>query len=88
MFYYDSFAVIGKRLFGNTSLIAFLAPFEWSMWLGVFLTLNIAALVETLYEWLSPYGLTPRGRDRREVWSLSSALTLCWSVIFSHTFKT
>ena len=87
-FYHDSFAVIGKRLFGNTSLIAFLAPFEWSMWLGVFLTLNIAALVETLYEWLSPYGLTPRGRDRREVWSLSSALTLCWSVIFSHTFKT
>lgn len=87
-FYHDNFVIIGKRDFSNTSLLAFLAPFEWSMWIGVFLTLNIAALVETLYEWLSPYGLTPRGRNRIQVWSLASALTLCWSVIFSHTFKT
>lgn len=87
-FYHDNYVIIGKRNPGTTSLVAFLAPFEWSMWLGVFFTLNIAALVETFYEWHSPYGLTPRGRDRREVWSLASALTLCWSVIFSHTFKT
>ena len=32
--------------------------------------------------------LTPRGRRREKVFSLASALTLSWSVIFSHTFKT
>jgi ABC-type amino acid transport substrate-binding protein len=87
-FYHDNYVLIGRRNFANTSLIAFLSPFEWSMWLGVLFTLNIAALIETLYEWLSPYGLTPRGRDRTQIWSLASALTLCWSVLFSHTFKT
>lgn len=31
--------------------------------------------------------LTPRGRRRHKVFSLASALTLSWSIIFSHTFK-
>ncbi len=87
-FYHDDFVVIGKRDFGNASLLAFLAPFEWSIWIGIFLTLTFAALVQTIYEWISPYGLTPRGRNRVQIWSLASALTLNWSVLFSHTFKT
>lgn len=32
--------------------------------------------------------LTPKGRRRQKVFSLASALTLSWSIIFSHTFKT
>ncbi len=34
------------------------------------------------------FSLTPKGRRRHKVFSLASALTLSWSIIFSHTFKT
>jgi hypothetical protein len=34
------------------------------------------------------FSLTPKGRRRPKVFSLASALTLSWSIIFSHTFKT
>lgn len=34
------------------------------------------------------FSLTPKGRRRHKVFSLASALTLSWSIVFSHTFKT
>jgi hypothetical protein len=34
------------------------------------------------------FRLTPKGRRRQKVFSLASALTLSWSILFSHTFKT
>ncbi|KAJ1060042.1 hypothetical protein K5549_004480 [Capra hircus] len=56
---------------------AFMWPLHWSMWLGVFAALHLTALFLTLYEWRSPFGLTPRGRNRDTVFSYSSALNLC-----------
>ncbi|XP_077914690.1 glutamate receptor ionotropic, NMDA 3B [Halichoerus grypus] len=64
---------------------AFTWPLHWSMWLGVFAALHLTALFLTLYEWRSPYGLTPRGRNRATVFSYSSALNLCYAILFGRT---
>ncbi|XP_064136122.1 glutamate receptor ionotropic, NMDA 3B [Loxodonta africana] len=64
---------------------AFTWPLHWSMWLGVFAALHLVALVLTLYEWRSPYGLTPRGRNRSTVFSYSSALNLCYAILCGRT---
>lgn len=64
---------------------AFAWPLHWSMWLGVFAALHLTALFLTLYEWRSPYGLTPHGRNRGTVFSYSSALTLCYAILFGRT---
>ncbi|KAG7513741.1 glutamate receptor ionotropic, NMDA 3B [Solea senegalensis] len=67
---------------------AFMWPLHWSMWVGVFLALHITALFLTLYEWKSPFGMTPHGRNRMKVFSYSSALNLCYAVLFGRTFST
>lgn len=64
---------------------AFMWPLHWSMWVGVFAALHLTALFLTLYEWRSPYGLTPRGRNRGTVFSYSSALNLCYAILFGRT---
>eukprot|EP00069_Balaena_mysticetus_P010490 bmy_06650T0 len=55
------------------------------MWLGVFTALHLTALFLTLYEWRSPFGLTPRGRNLGTVFSYSSALNLCYAILFGRT---
>ncbi|KAM9364622.1 glutamate receptor ionotropic, NMDA 3B [Pholidichthys leucotaenia] len=64
---------------------AFMWPLHWSMWVGIFLTLHITALFLTLYEWKSPFGMTPHGRNRMRVFSYSSALNLCYAILFGRT---
>nr|XP_021561219.1 glutamate receptor ionotropic, NMDA 3B [Neomonachus schauinslandi] len=64
---------------------AFTWPLHWTMWLGVFAALHLTALFLTLYEWRSPYGLTPHGRNRATVFSYSSALNLCYAILFGRT---
>lgn len=60
-------------------------PLHWSMWLGIFVSLHVTAVFLTLYEWHSPFGLTPRGRNRERVFSFSSALNVCYSILFGRT---
>uniref|UniRef100_H3BWG0 Glutamate receptor n=1 Tax=Tetraodon nigroviridis TaxID=99883 RepID=H3BWG0_TETNG len=64
---------------------AFMRPLHWSMWLGIFVSLHLTAVFLTLYEWHSPFGLTPRGRNRERVFSLSSALSVCYAILFGRT---
>ncbi|KAM9761807.1 glutamate receptor ionotropic, NMDA 3B [Menidia menidia] len=64
---------------------AFMWPLHWSMWVGIFLALHITALFLTLYEWKSPFGMTPHGRNRIRVFSYSSALNLCYAILFGRT---
>uniref|UniRef100_A0A3B3U1P2 Glutamate receptor n=1 Tax=Poecilia latipinna TaxID=48699 RepID=A0A3B3U1P2_9TELE len=64
---------------------AFMWPLHWSMWVGIFLALHITALFLTLYEWKSPFGMTPHGRNRVRVFSYSSALNLCYAILFGRT---
>ncbi|XP_035039747.1 glutamate receptor ionotropic, NMDA 3A [Hippoglossus stenolepis] len=64
---------------------AFMWPLHWSMWLGIFVSLHVTAIFLTLYEWHSPFGLTPRGRNRHRVFSFSSALNVCYAILFGRT---
>ncbi|KAM4629586.1 glutamate receptor ionotropic, NMDA 3B [Polymixia lowei] len=64
---------------------AFMWPLHWSMWVGIFVALHITALFLTLYEWKSPFGMTPHGRNRVKVFSYSSALNLCYAILFGRT---
>ncbi|KAM9103878.1 LOW QUALITY PROTEIN: glutamate receptor ionotropic, NMDA 3B [Megaptera novaeangliae] len=64
---------------------AFMWPLHWSMWLGVFTALHLTALFLTLYGWRSRFGLTPRGRNLGTVFSYSSALNLCYTILFGRT---
>ncbi|XP_023699486.1 glutamate receptor ionotropic, NMDA 3B isoform X1 [Paramormyrops kingsleyae] len=64
---------------------AFMWPLHWSMWMGIFVSLHITALFLTLYEWKSPFGMTPHGRNRVKVFSYSSALNLCYAILFGRT---
>ncbi|XP_066503093.1 glutamate receptor ionotropic, NMDA 3B [Hoplias malabaricus] len=64
---------------------AFMWPLHWSMWVGIFVALHITALFLTLYEWKSPFGMTPHGRNRMKVFSYSSALNLCYAILFGRT---
>lgn len=63
-------------------------PLHWSMWVGIFVTLHLTALFLTLYEWNSPFGMTPHGRNRLRVFSYSSALNLCYAILFGRTVAT
>ncbi|KAJ7421862.1 Glutamate receptor ionotropic, NMDA 3A [Willisornis vidua] len=64
---------------------AFMWPLHWTMWLGIFVALHITAIFLTLYEWKSPFGMTPRGRNRNKVFSFSSALNVCYAILFGRT---
>ncbi|KAG8455053.1 hypothetical protein GDO86_001319 [Hymenochirus boettgeri] len=64
---------------------AFMWPLHWTMWLGIFVSLHITAIFLTLYEWKSPFGMTPNGRNRSKVFSFSSALNVCYAILFGRT---
>ncbi|KAM8871492.1 glutamate receptor ionotropic, NMDA 3A [Synchiropus picturatus] len=64
---------------------AFMWPLHWSMWLGIFVSLHVTAVFLTIYEWHSPFGMTPRGRNRDRVFSFSSALNVCYAILFGRT---
>ncbi|MBN3300843.1 NMD3A protein, partial [Amia calva] len=64
---------------------AFMWPLHWSMWLGIFVSLHVTAIFLTIYEWKSPFGMTPKGRNRKKVFSFSSALNVCYAILFGRT---
>ncbi|XP_075399945.1 glutamate receptor ionotropic, NMDA 3B isoform X3 [Tenrec ecaudatus] len=84
-FFSTSLGILVRARDTASPLGAFMWPLHWSMWVGVFVALHLTALFLTLYEWRSPYGLTPRGRNRGTVFSYSSALTLCYAILFGRT---
>lgn len=53
-------------------LLAFLLPFSPELWIAIFTSLHITAVAVAIYEWLSPFGLNPWGRQRSKNFSLSS----------------
>ena len=53
-------------------LLAFLLPFSPELWIAIFTSLNITAVAVAVYEWLSPFGLNPWGRQRNKNFSMSS----------------
>ncbi|XP_066145804.1 uncharacterized protein [Euwallacea fornicatus] len=66
------------------SLLAFLLPFSYELWLAILISLNITAIAVAIYEWLSPFGLNPWGRQRSKNFSMSSALWVMWGLLCGH----
>lgn len=58
-------------------LLAFLLPFSPELWIAIFTSLNITAIAVAVYEWLSPFGLNPWGRQRSKNFSMSSGKLTC-----------
>ncbi|BET00382.1 Bacterial extracellular solute-Hypothetical protein proteins, family 3 [Nesidiocoris tenuis] len=65
-------------------LLAFLLPFSTELWIAIFTSLNVTAVAVAIYEWLSPFGLNPWGRQRTKNFSMSSALWVCWGLLCGH----
>lgn len=65
-------------------LMAFLLPFSPELWIAIFTSLNITAIAVALYEWFSPFGLNPWGRQRSKNFSMSSALWVMWGLLCGH----
>ncbi|XP_072314308.1 glutamate receptor ionotropic, NMDA 3B [Eucyclogobius newberryi] len=87
-FYSTSLGILVRSKDTAAPIGAFMWPLHWSMWVGIFVTLHLTALFLTLYEWNSPFGMTPHGRNRMRVFSYSSALNLCYAILFGRTVAT
>nr|QNL15098.1 ionotropic receptor 1 [Aulacocentrum confusum] len=66
------------------SLLAFLLPFSPELWIAIFTSLNITAMAVAVYEWFSPFGLNPWGRQRSKNFSIASALWVMWGLLCGH----
>ncbi|KAJ8003785.1 hypothetical protein DPEC_G00152000 [Dallia pectoralis] len=87
-FYSTSLGILVRSQDTAAPIGAFMWPLHWSMWVGIFVTLHLTALFLTIYEWNSPFGMTPHGRNRLRVFSYSSALNLCYAILFGRTVAT
>ncbi|KAM9355448.1 glutamate receptor ionotropic, NMDA 3B-like [Pholidichthys leucotaenia] len=87
-FYSTSLGILVRSRDTAAPIGAFMWPLHWSMWVGIFVTLHLTAFFLTLYEWNSPFGMTPHGRNRLRVFSYSSALNLCYAILFGRTVAT
>ncbi|XP_063988018.1 uncharacterized protein LOC135168078 isoform X2 [Diachasmimorpha longicaudata] len=65
-------------------LLMFLHPFSTGLWLTIFISLNITAMAVAIYEWFSPFGLNPWGRQRSKNFSIASALWVMWGLLCGH----
>lgn len=72
------------KLKSEISLFAFLFPFSPELWIAVFTSLNFTATAVALYEWFSPFGLNPWGRQRSKNFSIASALWVMWGLLCGH----
>ncbi|NXK54854.1 NMD3B protein, partial [Chauna torquata] len=84
-FFSTSLGILVRTKDTASPIGAFMWPLHWTMWVGIFVALHMTALFLTLYEWKSPYGMTPNGRNRMKIFSYSSALNLCYAILFGRT---
>ncbi|XP_047735955.1 glutamate receptor ionotropic, NMDA 3A-like [Hyalella azteca] len=83
-YFFSSISILSSSQQADIPLLAFLIPFSSELWAAIFISLNVTALAVALYEWHSPFGLNPWGRQRSKNFSLGSALWVVWGLLFSH----
>lgn len=83
-FFDTDISCLAVKQYKGVPLAAFLIPFSMDLWMTIFASLHLAAFAAAAYEWLSPFGLNPWGRQRTRNFSLASALWVMWSLLFSH----
>ncbi|XP_063711240.1 glutamate receptor ionotropic, NMDA 1-like isoform X2 [Symsagittifera roscoffensis] len=85
-YYSSAFGTLSARKPPRPATSAFMDPFSPAMWILIFIFVHVTAIFMAFFEWLSPYGLHPNGRNRRSVFSFPSGLLHTWSLLFSHTY--
>jgi ionotropic glutamate receptor NMDA 3A len=83
-YYFTGVTFLASSQHIEAPLYAFLAPFSPALWIAIFVSLNITAVATAIYEWISPFGLNPKGRGRAKNFTLGSALWVMWGLLFSH----
>ncbi|XP_065352819.1 glutamate receptor ionotropic, NMDA 3A-like isoform X2 [Cloeon dipterum] len=84
-YYYSGISLlVAPNQNNEIPLLAFLLPFSPELWVAIFTSLNVTAIAVAIYEWLSPFGLNPWGRQRSKNFSLSSALWVMWGLLCGH----
>ncbi|XP_076354948.1 glutamate receptor ionotropic, NMDA 3A-like [Tachypleus tridentatus] len=83
-YFHSGVSCLASSKLHDVPLSAFLVPFSVHLWVAIFASLNVTAFAAAIYEWLSPFGLNPWGRQRTKNFSLASALWVMWSLLFSH----
>ncbi|XP_069947292.1 uncharacterized protein [Cherax quadricarinatus] len=83
-YFFSSMSILSSTKQMEVPLLAFLVPFSPDLWIAIFVSLNITAFSVAAYEWLSPFGLNPWGRQRSKNFSYGSALWVIWGLLFSH----
>lgn len=82
-FYYTGVSAIAHRQNSyEWSLSTFIDPFSGWLWLAIFVTLFIVAIVVAIYEWISPIGLHPRYLHLPRYFSIGSSLWTFTSLLF------
>lgn len=84
-FYFASFHLIASSDDRITTLLAFLNPFHYTVWITLIASATFVAVVTSLFEWKSPFGLNPWGKRRKRKYTLGSALTMVYSIWFGNT---
>lgn len=84
-FYFASFNMIASSDDRITTLLAFLNPFHYTVWITLIASATFVAIVTSLLEWKSPFGLNPWGKRRKKNYTLGSALTMVYSIWFGNT---
>ncbi|XP_067136864.1 glutamate receptor ionotropic, NMDA 3A-like isoform X2 [Centruroides vittatus] len=83
-YFHSGVSFLLNSQYREVPLSAFLVPFSYQLWVAIFASLNLTAIFAAIYEWHSPFGLNPWGRQRTKNFSLASALWVMWSLLFSH----
>ncbi|XP_053395629.1 uncharacterized protein LOC123525120 [Mercenaria mercenaria] len=87
-FYFASFSMVSGNNYRFTTLLAFMNPFDPYVWIMLVVSATSVAIITSLFEWNSPFGLNPWGKCRKKNYTLGSALTMVYSLWFGHTVKT
>jgi hypothetical protein len=69
----------------NNDLFMFLKPFTFLHWTIIILFSIGSAVSLSLLEFNSPFGLNPLGRNRKRNYTLGSAISMVFSLMFMHT---
>lgn len=86
-FYHSSFSMVSIVQERSTAISAFLDPFDPVVWVCLICAATFTGSMISLLEWLSPYGLNPRGKKRDHNYTLGSGLTMVFSTLFGHTYR-
>ncbi|XP_050537258.1 glutamate receptor ionotropic, NMDA 3A-like isoform X2 [Daktulosphaira vitifoliae] len=80
-FYSGVSMMVAPKRKTNIPLLAFLLPLSPNLWIAIFVSLHVTTVAVALYEWFSPFGLNPAGRQRSKNFGMPSALWAMWGLL-------